>query len=925
MALTYLFSYSQEEKKTKTYLTKIKKEQKTKGLKRSKLSKSLKSFSKGEKTNVSKKWLTKDNMVLVDAISSDNVSLLQQELVLAGMEKIQVHGNVVSGWIPMNMVSKLESCEHLKQVLPEFKPATNVGLTTSQAETTLFSAESSKIFDVDGTGVKVGILSDSFNTRGDADTTVASGDLPGVGNPNGFTSPVVILSEFEGEGSDEGRGMAELVHDIAPGAELYFYSAFNGFFDFADGIRALADAGCDVIVDDIGYFASPYFQDGAIAQAVDDVVAQGVVYLSSAGNSSRDSYEDEYKELGDTGLYDFGNGDTTQSLVVEPGQNLYLWFQWDDPSIFADLNGPTPDTDLDVYLYHSETSELLDLSEFNNPIDGYPIEIIDYTNETEEAITVELVISRYSGPAPRRIKYNQQGTGDINYLENHAGNYAGTCYGHSNAAGAIAVGAQAYVFHTEFQDAGYGGNTAARLNSFSSYGGIPILIDKDGNDLDEMIVREKPEVVGTDYTNTTSFPDPSGAFFDLEGDGFPNFAGTSAAAPHVAAVVALMLEEKEDLTPQEVITVLKETALDMDDPATEGFDVGYDLATGRGFVQADKALAAIQDEPTVYRYQAYNSTTDQFITTLKDDGNIYLDEVEGGLINVVALATDGLEDAKSTRFTLSGTDNNTVLENSAPFALFGDDSAGDLRDWEVATGDYQLSTVAFDQLNTQGNSGNTYTIGFNVDYLTTISSFILVDADTNQDIAPLERTMDISIFERYPNVTIRAELSSQVVAQAEAAKVKFNLTGALQRYTEDIAAPYSLFGDNNGDFESWAPSPVVGSYTIEATPYARVNGDSTVGISSSFSFEIVDNSALVEENTMESEVNLDAASKTLTVSTQSDEAVSFSVFNAQGALVFNGEATSQEPSQVNLSKYGSGLFIVKSEVEESLNSKIYIR
>ena len=52
-----------------------------------------------------------------------------------------------------------------------------------------------------------------------------------------------------------------------------------------------------VIVDDIGYFASPYFQDSAIAQAVDDVVADGAVYLSSAGNSSLESYEDDYNEV----------------------------------------------------------------------------------------------------------------------------------------------------------------------------------------------------------------------------------------------------------------------------------------------------------------------------------------------------------------------------------------------------------------------------------------------------------------------------------------------------------------------------------------------------------------------------------------------------------------------------------------------------
>src|SRR5262249_28512916 len=117
---------------------------------------------------------------------------------------------------------------------------------------------------IDGTGVKIGILSDSFNTAGIADsmqTDIANGYLP---------ANTTILQDYAG-GTDEGRAMAELVHEIAPGASILFATAFNGEASFAANIIALAAAGAKIIVDDVGYFDEPAYQDGVIAQAVDYV------------------------------------------------------------------------------------------------------------------------------------------------------------------------------------------------------------------------------------------------------------------------------------------------------------------------------------------------------------------------------------------------------------------------------------------------------------------------------------------------------------------------------------------------------------------------------------------------------------------------------------------------------------------------------
>ena len=82
-----------------------------------------------------------------------------------------------------------------------------------------------------------------------------------------------------------------------PGAGLAFYTAENSEADFANGIGKLAapvasgGAGAKIIVDDVGYFDEPFFQDGLVAQAIDAVVAQGVAYFSAAGNNGTLAYD----------------------------------------------------------------------------------------------------------------------------------------------------------------------------------------------------------------------------------------------------------------------------------------------------------------------------------------------------------------------------------------------------------------------------------------------------------------------------------------------------------------------------------------------------------------------------------------------------------------------------------------------------------
>nr|WKN37616.1 S8 family serine peptidase [Tunicatimonas sp. TK19036] len=534
--------------------------------------------------------------VTIEAIAKNGkgAKLLAQLKKEVGLEKGVAYKHMVSGQIRAEDISKLEDISTLQYARPAYRPMTNAGIVTSRGDIALKSDKGREDFGVDGSGQKVGILSDSYNSLGGATDGVSSGDLP---------TGVEILEDLEAnEGSDEGRAMAEIIHDIAPGADLAFHTAFLGQASFAQGIIDLANADCDVIVDDVSYFAEPFFQDGIISQAVDEVAQRDVVYLSSAGNSAQQSYESSFNNLGfilaDTAgnvlgfPHDFGSGDIYQRYIVPPTGSLILSLQWSDP-YFSASGKRGADSDLDLYLLFPQYGDAFFSA--NDNIDGDPVEITGVINNslTEELI-VDVLIVKYSGPDPELIKYIDFGDfAEPQEYENEIN--APTIFGHSNAAQGIAVGATAWFNTPRFNQ----NVQLPVINGFSSKGGIPILFKDNGKPRDPEI-RNKPEVVGPDGGNNTFFG--SDLSFAVPGtdepDGFPNFFGTSASAPHIAGVAALMKQLANNTLDRRTIErTLMNSAVDMDDPTTEGFDKGFDFKTGRGFVQADKALRLVGEQP----------------------------------------------------------------------------------------------------------------------------------------------------------------------------------------------------------------------------------------------------------------------------------------------------------------------------------------
>ncbi len=562
-------------------------------------------------------------MVAIEAIAvRGETDTLSTELEALGLTSGATAGRMVSGLLPVSSLDALEDLESLAFVNPAISVTASQGEAENQGDFAMNADIARNLFGVDGTGVSVGALSDSFDFLNGEDDDIASGDLPAGG--------VRVIQDFSAnDPSDEGRAMLQIIHDVAPGADLSFATAFGGQANFARNIQRLADAGADIIVDDVAYLAEPFFQDGIVSQAVDAVAAEGVTYFSSAGNQGRSSYEANFRSTGITlptafepGAiahdWDPGAGvDPILNFTLAPDESIFLSFQWDQP--FGSISDVSPgaSTDVDIYLVDANTGQRLRDSDGNfvasiNPNIGLdPVEIFEFENEGNSTRDLGLVIEHARGPEPDFLKIVFFDS--VSFINEKRPEYTSefsnsTVVGHSAAEGAISVGAAFYLNTPRF------GLNPPRLNSFSSQGPTTILFDIDGNRLADPEIRQTPDIVAPDGVDTTFFGSS-----DPDDTGFNNFFGTSAAAPQAAAVAALLLDANPTLSPDAVREILQDTAINIG-------PLGFDNASGAGLIQADAAVElalAGGTAPLIAQDDVFNGNEDIIITgnLLADNGN----------------------------------------------------------------------------------------------------------------------------------------------------------------------------------------------------------------------------------------------------------------------------------------------------------------
>jgi hypothetical protein len=463
----------------------------------------------------------------------------------------------------------------------------------SEGDTLMNVATARSANHVNGTGEKVGILSDSFN-RGSGVAThesddVAHGELPGPGNPCGFPTPVDVTKDGGGFGlTDEGRAMAQIVHGLAPGAGLVFRSVVDGELDFADQIDNIRADGADVIVDDVFYPNEPFFQDGPIANAARAATAAGVPYFTAAGNSNVfaggnnvSSYEaPAYRPAlcpvpfnpGEVVLdcHDFdttGATGTSDAITVKPNGGFALDLQWAEP------RGAVA-TDLDVFVINA-SGTVLAKSISKSTAAGQPVEVLGWGNASASPQTVRIVVARYSGSATPRLKFVFIGSGGIDSVQYNSstnGDVVGpSILGHSGTSGIGTTAAIPYDDSTTPED-------------FSSRGPVTHYFQPTPSTatLSGPEVVAKPDFAGTDGVRTSFFAERIGSNW--------RFYGTSAAAPHAAAIGALLKSKNSRLTPAEVMAAMHDTARSVANNGTAD-------AVGGGYLDANAALTGVPERP----------------------------------------------------------------------------------------------------------------------------------------------------------------------------------------------------------------------------------------------------------------------------------------------------------------------------------------
>lgn len=737
--------------------------------------------------------------VAIEAVAELNqTAQLLAELTRLGLTQPASYGRMVSGLMPINQLHQVAALKPLHFARPAYEPMHNIGEITSQGDRAMY-ADSIRIEQaVKGRGSKIGVLSDSYNSRGGAEKGIKSGDLPGTGNPNGFTTPVQVLrDDLSKNNIDEGRAMLEIIHDVAPGAELAFHTAFLGQASFAQGILDLQKAGCNIITDDVAYLAEPMFQDGIIAQAVDEVVQKDVAYFTAVGNSARKSYQAEFKNSGQPVIvngvnygvaHDFGNGDITQTIRI-PTNGLFLApTQWDDP--FFSVSGlPGAQTDLDILVFY-QGQLIRDLSSFEKNIGNDPFEIVGIVTDSTFAADVEIIIVKYSGPDPGIIKWIN--FGNAFPLEHNTN--SPSVFGHSNAAGAVSTGAVFWGRTPAY------GTPLPIAENFSTAGGTPILFDVNGN-RKKVEIRQKPEVMAPDGVNTT--------FFNSLINGLYYFFGTSAAAPHAAAVAALMQESSgNSLSPARIKTVMQNTALDMNEP-------GFDFDTGFGFLNAFKAVEAVA-KPRIQYFTLVNANTGKNIQTIHEGDTINLTRLPTR--NVLIRAHTGPARVGSVIMKLN---SKEVTENIPPYDYPGTENIIIRLDED----NYTITATPYTKAQGEGETGIPLTVHFKA-VEEKIARFELIDVAENKVIKTLQTGDFVYLPDLPDKLNIRAITTTEKVGS-----VLFSLNG---NQTTENMQPYELAGSSGESFDF-----TTGLYTLSATTYPHTRARGSAGATKTITFAVV--------------------------------------------------------------------------------------
>jgi subtilisin-like proprotein convertase family protein len=500
--------------------------------------------------------------VYIELASADAATLAS----LAALEvevELQMPGQpLVQAWVPFDQLDAVAALASVRRVTPPDYAKVSAGAANTAGDTLLRANLVRSSLGVTGTGIRVGVISDGANTRS---TAQASGDLP---------SSITVFGTCSTSGGaicNEGTAMMEIIHDLAPGAALAFGAA-STTVEFVQRVTDLRNWGADVIVDDLSFFYEPYFADGSVAQSYASALAAGVVMVSAAGNQGRGHYQSTFVDSDGDKLHNFASGDNKMSFSVPAGWGALVVLQW--PERFG-----TASNDYDLAAYDA-SGAVVDVSlDYQVGVLSDPMEAVTVSCNSGSPCTFQVAISRpfSATPLPLELMFFYGTATEYN-------NPADSVYGHAAVPGVIAVGAIS-AFDPGTDD----------INNYSSRGPSTV-------NFPSYQQRATPSLTAVDCVAITG----AGGFTSP-------FCGTSAAAPHAAAVAALMISAKSTLTASAVKLGLENTAV------ARGVS-GYDNTYGAGLIDALAAVGSVLPVPAISTTTPTNVNVGSFTMTINGSG-----------------------------------------------------------------------------------------------------------------------------------------------------------------------------------------------------------------------------------------------------------------------------------------------------------------
>lgn len=440
-----------------------------------------------------------------------------------------------------------------------------------------------------GKGVKVAIVDGGFMGLADRQ---AAGDLP---------ANVVTQDYCGGElatADDHGTAVAEIVHEMAPDAQLYVICV-GGEVDFLAAVGYAKSQGVTVVNQSMGW-EGPYRDDGSgpIGAAVADARAAGILWVNSAGNEAMSHWSGAYSPASGAPLHQWApNGDVGNTFVWPNGWGICGFLKWDE--------WPAAASDFDLGLVSSGSNRLLAVSEDEQGAGQPPFEGMCLRQTSGSDLTVFWAILGYrvvSSPRIDLVSWSPP-------LEYQVA--AGSITTPASSPAAFAVGALCW--------------QSRSLEPYSSQG--PTI---DG--------RTKPDIVGHDSVSGATY----GGFSSCPSA----FAGTSASSPEVAGAAALVKQAFPSYSPDRIKTYLMNAARDLGAP-------GIDSVYGAGELQLPKPPDVVAPTVTALGGKGRKGRTIKLLSRVSDDSG------EVGVLEVVKLRGKVVARFKTTWFT-SATRDKTV-------------------------------------------------------------------------------------------------------------------------------------------------------------------------------------------------------------------------------------------------------------------------